>query len=80
MLKGVDQTEYMIAVAGDDPKMWHVPTGFFCPGTPMASDAGLEVFTGKRDYDAVKKEIAAAGYKGEKVVHSGADRLPHPEG
>ena len=34
----------------------------------MASDAGLQVFTGKRDYDAVKKEIAAAGYKGEKVV------------
>ena len=34
----------------------------------MASDAGLEVFTGKRDYDAVKKEIDAAGYKGEKVM------------
>ena len=68
MLKGTDQTEYMIAVAGDDPKMWHVPTGFFCPGLPMASDAGLQVFTGKPDYDAIKKEIAAAGYKGEKVV------------
>ena len=67
MLKGIDQTEYMIAVAGDDPKMWHVPTGFFCPGLPMASDAGLNVFTGKRDYAAVKKEIEAAGYKGEKV-------------
>ena len=34
----------------------------------MASDIGLDVFTGKRDYDAVKKEILAAGYKGEKVV------------
>ncbi len=68
MLKGIDQTEFMIAVAGDDPKMRHVPTGTFCPGMPMASDAGLEVFTGKRDYDAVKKELDAAGYKGEKVI------------
>lgn len=68
MLKGIDQKEFMEAVAGDDPKMWHVPTGIFCPGLPMASDAGLQVFEGPRDYAAVKKEIAAAGYKGEKVV------------
>ena len=68
LLKAVDQREYMIAVAGTDPKMWHVPDGIFCPGTPMASTAGLEVFEGKRDYAAVKQEILAAGYKGEKVV------------
>ncbi len=61
MLKGIDQKEFMEAVAGDDPKMWHVPTGIFCPGLPMASDAGLQVFEGPRDYAAVKKEIAAAG-------------------
>ena len=68
LLKAHRSNRLLIAVAGDDPTMWHVPTGFFCPGLPMASDAGLEVFTGKRDYDAVKKEIAAAGYKGEKIV------------
>ena len=54
--------------------MWHVPAGFFCPGSPMASDAGMDVFTGKRDYAAVKKALAAAGYKGEKVVLLVADR------
>ena len=68
LLKAVNQEDFAIAVAGVDPKMHHVPTGLFCPGTPMASDAGLDVFRGPRDYDAVKKEIAAAGYKGEKVV------------
>jgi peptide/nickel transport system substrate-binding protein len=68
LLKGIDQTEFMIAVAGDDPKMRHVPTGIFCPGTPMASDVGLDVFTSPRDYGAVKKELDSAGYKGEKVV------------
>jgi peptide/nickel transport system substrate-binding protein len=68
LLKGVSQTDFMIAVSGTDPSMRHVPTGIFCPGTPMASDVGLEVFTGPRDYDGAKKELEAAGYKGEKVV------------
>ena len=68
LLKAVNQSDFMIAVAGTDPKMWHVPTGIFCPGTPMASDAGLDVFTGPRDYTAAKREIEAAGYEGEKVV------------
>ena len=68
LLKAVNQTDFMIAVSGTDPKMRHVPTGIFCPGTPMASDVGLEVFTSPRDYDGAKKQIEAAGYKGEKVV------------
>ncbi len=68
LLKAINQEDFALAVAGDDPKMSHVPTGLFCPNTPMATEAGLGVFTSKRDYDAVKKEMAAAGYKGEKVV------------
>jgi peptide/nickel transport system substrate-binding protein len=68
LLKAVNQTDFMIAVAGDDQKLWHVPAGIFCPGTPMASDSGLQIFTGKRDYNALKAEIKAAGYNGEKVV------------
>jgi peptide/nickel transport system substrate-binding protein len=68
LLMAVSQTDYMEAVAGTDPSMWHVPTGIFAPGTPMASNAGLKVFTGRRDYSAAKKAIEAAGYKGEKVV------------
>ncbi|MDQ2803828.1 MAG: ABC transporter substrate-binding protein, partial [Pseudomonadota bacterium] len=68
LLKAVNQTDFMIAVAGDEAKMRHVPAGIFTPGTRMASDAGLDVFTAPRDDAAVKREIAAAGYKGEKVV------------
>jgi peptide/nickel transport system substrate-binding protein len=68
LLKAIDQRDFCIASSGDDPAMWHVPTGLFYPASPFASDAGLEVFAGKRDYDAVRKEIVAAGYKGEKTV------------
>jgi peptide/nickel transport system substrate-binding protein len=56
------------AAAGTDPSMWHTPVGVFCPGTPMASDVDINKLTGKHDLDQVKKDIIAAGYKGEKVV------------
>jgi len=34
----------MTAVAGDDPAYQSSPIGFFAPGTPLASDVGLNVF------------------------------------
>lgn len=68
LLKAVDQSDFVTAVVGDDPSLSHVPTGLFCPGTPMANMAGMEILTGKRNYDAVRREIIAAGYKDEKVV------------
>ncbi|MGU3664303.1 ABC transporter substrate-binding protein [Methylobacterium sp. A49B] len=76
LLKVVDQTDFMQAVTGTDPKLIHVPTGFFCPGLPMASDVGLDALTAKRDYAGAKAALAAAGYKGEKVVLMGASDFP----
>ena len=67
LLKAINQDDFMSAVNGDDPKMRFTPTGLFCPGTPMATTVGLEIFA-KPDYAAAKREILAAGYKGEKVV------------
>ena len=44
----------------------------------MANDAGAAALTGKRDFDAAKRLIAAAGYKGEKIVILDAvDLLPN---
>ncbi len=68
VLKGVSQQDFCIASVGDDPSLWHVPTGIFCPQSPYASNESLDIFVGKRDYDAARKEIEAAGYKGERVV------------
>ncbi|MBE9606898.1 ABC transporter substrate-binding protein [Acetobacteraceae bacterium H6797] len=68
LLGAIDQKAVMTAVAGEDPAFQYTPIGYFAPGTPMASDAGMEVFKGPRDYDKVKRDLAAAGYKGEKVV------------
>jgi peptide/nickel transport system substrate-binding protein len=67
VLGAVDQSAFMQAVAGDDPAAWRDGVGFFTPGTPMASDAGLSVLLGPRNYDAVRQAVRAAGYQGEKV-------------
>jgi peptide/nickel transport system substrate-binding protein len=63
----VSQPDYMAAFAGNK-KNWDVCAAVFTCGTPMASDAGAQVLTGKRDYEGAKKLIAEAGYKGEKIV------------
>ncbi len=65
----IDQTEFMQAMVGtEDPDLFHVPLGFFSPGTPMASTAGLEVLTGPRDIERAKRELREAGYDGETVL------------
>jgi peptide/nickel transport system substrate-binding protein len=76
LLKAVNQEDFMIAVTGTDPKLRKTPTGVYAPQMPMATTAGLDVFTAKRDYAAIKKELQAAGYKGEKVVLMGASDFP----
>jgi peptide/nickel transport system substrate-binding protein len=76
LLGAVSQADYMTAVIGTDKSMWRENVGFFPPGTPFASDAGLAPLAGPRDYDKVKRDLAAAGYKGEKVVLMAATDFP----
>ncbi len=47
LLGAVSQQDYMAAAAGD-PANWRDGVGVFCPGTPMAGAAGMEVLTGPR--------------------------------
>ena len=68
MVSAVSQPDYMSAVVGTDAKMWHDGVGVFCPGTAMASDAGMAALTGTRDFAKVKEAVKAAGYDGRKVV------------
>ena len=50
LLGAVDQTELMQASGGLDRSLWTDQCGVFTPGTPLATDAGLSVLTGPRDY------------------------------
>ncbi|ONG48806.1 ABC transporter substrate-binding protein [Pseudoroseomonas deserti] len=68
VLEAMSQEDCMIAAAGTDPALRRTGIGVFTPGTPMASEAPLETVTRPRDLEASKKALAAAGYKGEKVL------------
>ena len=68
LLPALVQADFMQAICGDDRKAWRDDVGFFAPGLPMASDAGLDALTGPRDIGRSRREIAAAGYGGEPVV------------
>ncbi len=65
---GLNQEDYMTAAAGTESGMWNTGVGFFAPNGPWANDAGMENLTARRDPERAKREIMAAGYKGEKVV------------
>jgi peptide/nickel transport system substrate-binding protein len=68
LLGMIVQSDFMTAAYGDDPAAWVADTGFFTSNSAMASKAGLEALSGRRDPAKVKRELAAAGYAGEKVV------------
>jgi len=68
LLPAIVQADYMTAVSGPDRALWADGVGFFCPGTPMASDAGMAALTGPRSVEAAKRALGAAGYKGERVA------------
>lgn len=76
LLPAIVQKDYCEAMAGTNPSRWRWPVGFFTPGSPMASDVGLDLMTSPRDLAGAARAIKAAGYKGEKVVILSASNLP----
>ena len=68
LMGAIDQAEFMTAVYGPDRSSWQVPVGFFPPNSPFASGVGLWALTSPRDYSKVKRELEAAGYRGEKIA------------
>ena len=79
LLGAMDQSDAMSALAGADRAYWNDQVGLFHHGTPLANDAGIDVLTSPRDYDQVKRELARAGYRGERITvlgTSGAGYIP----
>jgi len=76
VLSCINQKECMEAVAGADPSLYNTKIGLFTPGMPMTNNAGVEAMKERTDFDQVKKDLVAAGYKGEKVVLMGPSTIP----
>lgn len=75
VLSAIDQKDVITAFAGAEPSIIKVDVGLF-PGTPLASDVGVEVTRAPKDYARIKHDLAAAGYKGEKIVVLAATTIP----
>jgi peptide/nickel transport system substrate-binding protein len=72
----VSQQDYMESVAGAAPELIKSGMGLFVPGTPMANTVGVSTMVGMKDVAALKKQLADAGYKGEKIVVMVASDFP----
>lgn len=68
VLGAINQTDYMTATAGTDQSLWRNGVGFFLPGGPMDTAAGMAALTSPRDLERSRREVAASGYNGEKLV------------
>jgi len=67
LLGAINQDDFMQAIVGSDAAMWRNKVGVYCPASPMANDAGIDVL-GKRDLAGAQQSLKAAGYAGEPVV------------
>lgn len=76
LLPAVVQSDYMRAVAGGDAAMWRDGIGFFPPGTPLASDAGMQALLGPRDPTAAGAALRAAGLGEQRVKLIGPADYP----
>jgi peptide/nickel transport system substrate-binding protein len=76
VVSAINQKTYMDAVASAVPDLIKTGVGLFAPGTPFASDVGIDMMKGDADPAALRKALTEAGYKGEKVVLLAAADFP----
>ncbi len=69
MLAAIDQVDVMTAVMGGDPSLYRAPVGFFIPGAPSESGAGMERVRERLGKDKIKAMLKQAGYGGERIVY-----------
>ncbi len=77
LLPAIVQEDFMRAVAGTDASMWRTGVGFFPPGAPMASDAGVEALLGPRSVAEARRRLSAAGHAGARVSVIGPTDYPN---
>ena len=68
VMAAISQADCMEAVASEDRSLWQDGVGFFTPGSPLASDAGMEAITRPRDLPAARQALKDSGYDGSSVT------------
>jgi len=77
LLRAVDQLDFVSAVGGGEADLQRTGVGFYPPGLPDATDAGLAAYKKPLSEAEAKKALAAAGYRGEKIVQISPGDYPN---
>ena len=64
----MNQADYMRATLGDDQSLWRECRSLFPCGTPLGVENLSELAKPPRGLDRARAELAASGYRGERVV------------
>jgi peptide/nickel transport system substrate-binding protein len=68
ILRALNQEDFVNAVGGGDPALMRPGAGFYPPGMPDATDAGLDTIRPRYSDAEARAALKAAGYGGEKIV------------
>ena len=68
ILRAIDQEDFVNAVAGGDGEFHRPGSGYYPPGMPDATEAGLAAIRPPFTIAQAKAALEAAGYRGEKIV------------
>ena len=68
IMRAINQDDFVNAVGGGVDELQRSGVGFYPPGLPDASDAGLASIRPAYTAAQARAALAAAGYKGEKII------------
>ena len=77
ILRTIEQESFVNAVGGGDPELQRPGVGFYPPGLPDATDAGLAEIRPPFTPAEARAALTAAGYRGEKIVQISAGDYPN---
>jgi peptide/nickel transport system substrate-binding protein len=77
ILRAVNQDDFDNAVGGDDPALHRPGAGFYPPGMPDGTQAGLDTIRPPYTEAEARAALQAAGYRGEKIVQISPGDYPN---
>ena len=77
IMRAINQEDFVAAIAGGEADLQSTGIGFFPPGTPDATDDGLETIRPTYTDAQARAALKEAGYNGEKIICISAGDYPN---
>jgi peptide/nickel transport system substrate-binding protein len=77
IMRAINQEDFVAAVAGSDPALQRPGVGFYPPGMPDGTQAGLDAIRPPYTEAQARAALKAAGYNGEKIVQISPGDYPN---